>query len=189
MVRIQASVPSRSRIPEKLKCSLCEGTGDLVAAYLEKDFPSLPRHPDQPNDRLERSIGLQDREEHLIRALVLGRPIAERNTAEIEWSRGDGVEQFLTRGFAVYAFKRLDHESADEIAFQRDEAGFGIRVIRGKRTLIGGDDRQRCIPWRRHDLTDDDAGAFGAEFLRQGIRADERNRDEQRVHFDLMREL
>ena len=111
--------------------------------------------------------------------MVLGRPIAERHTAEIERSRSDGVEQFLTRGLAVYAFERFDYEPADQIAFERDEAGLGIRIIRGKSALIGGHDRQRCIPREWHDLADNHAGAVTAELLRQGIRADKRNRDEQ----------
>ena len=66
---------------------LPRGTADLVAAKARWRASSLPRcHLDQAHDRFERSIGLQDREEDLIRALIAGRPIFQRDAAEIERS-------------------------------------------------------------------------------------------------------
>ena len=74
---------------------------------------------DQARDGLERTIGLQDRKEHLVHALVLRWTIGELDAAEVEGAGfDDGVEQRLARRLAGDAFERLNDQAADEIALQ-----------------------------------------------------------------------
>ena len=60
----------------------------------------MPRHPDKANDGFERSISLQDREEYLVGALVLRRPVAQRDAAKVERRAGDRIKQLFTRRIA-----------------------------------------------------------------------------------------
>src|SRR5579863_5270572 len=117
-------------MPPRPNLYLPSCTADLVALSAGKRASSLPRHHlDQARDRFERSIGLQDREEDLVRALISGRPIFQRDAAEIERRTINGVEKLFPRRFAIHALERFDHEPSDQITFQRNEARLGVRLI------------------------------------------------------------
>jgi hypothetical protein len=68
-------------------------TAYLFAAKVKQQIRSLPGcHLDQAHNRFERSVGLQDREEHLIRALIASRSILQYDAAEIEWRPINGID-------------------------------------------------------------------------------------------------
>src|SRR5438128_10746780 len=88
---------------------------------------------DKSRDGLERAIGLQDRKEHLVRALIIRWTICELDAVEVEGAAiGNGVEQRLARSLARHAAKRLNDRAADEIALQGDKAGVGPRIACGE---------------------------------------------------------
>src|ERR1043166_8867660 len=78
-------------------------------------------------DRLERAVRLNDREEHLVEALVLARPERHRQAADVELSGVlDGLDQAVAGRLATHFLERGDGEPADQIAFERDELGGGF---------------------------------------------------------------
>ena len=93
---------------QSLICIDLHAPDDLFAA--RRRASSLPCRLDQAHERFERPVGLHDREEGLVRALVLIRSIAQHYTAEIERSRVDGAQQLFARRIAVHAPERFDHE-------------------------------------------------------------------------------
>src|SRR6202043_2348032 len=106
------------------------------AARGQAALNSLPPQLGEPRHRLKRAVGLQDGEEDLIRALVLGRPVTERDAAHVKRRCCYGVEQRFARRLALDALERVDHEAADHIAFERDEAWLGGGVGGRERMLI-----------------------------------------------------
>ncbi|MGA8359780.1 MAG: hypothetical protein WB772_20790 [Xanthobacteraceae bacterium] len=93
---------------QSLICIDLHPPDDLFAA--RPHASSLPCHLDQAHDRFERPIGLHDRGEGPVRALVVIRSMARRYTAEIECGRVDGAEQPFARSIAVHASERFDHD-------------------------------------------------------------------------------
>src|ERR1700676_3403607 len=130
------STLSQPRTPSASDMSKRSATKNLTARMQDARH-SLYRHLGEPRHRLERAVGLQDGEKDLIRALVLGRPVTERDAAHVEWRCCYGVEQRFARRLALDALEGVDHEAADHIAFERNEARLGRGVGRDQRMLIG----------------------------------------------------
>ncbi|MEY9133268.1 hypothetical protein ACVIWV_000847 [Bradyrhizobium diazoefficiens] len=86
-------------------------------------------------------------------------------------------------------FQRRGCEAAGEIAFERHEVRRQRRVERRLRRLVVGDELERAIPGKRHDLRDDDAFALGAELPGECIGADEGDVDEGRIRAAAVCEL
>src|SRR5580692_5561455 len=89
----EANGPNQPRRSPGRNRDLPKCTVDLFGAKVKQRIRSLPGcHLDQAHNRFEHSVGLQDREEHLIRALIASRSILEYDAAEIEWRPINGID-------------------------------------------------------------------------------------------------
>src|ERR1700733_13227703 len=100
------------------------------------NVPSLTCHPGEAIDGLERAVGLQDREEHMIGALILSRPIGQLDATEVERLSRNGIEQLFPCRLAIDPLQRLDQNPADQIAFERHKARLQTRILCRQRALI-----------------------------------------------------
>src|SRR5665213_4363909 len=96
----------------------CEWPRRSLQTGVPNRASSLPCHPAEANDGFERTVGLQDREEHLVRTLIPRRPVTQHEAAKIERRPANGGEKLFARRLALDALERLDHEPAGQIAFQ-----------------------------------------------------------------------
>ena len=125
-------------------------------------------------NRLKAAIRLDHGEEDLVHALVVVRAIGE-DAIQIEHAdRLDGRKQPLLvslRGFQL--LQRLDQQTADHVSLKRAEPDLRIRIYRLQRRLIPGHEREARVRGERDDPGHHHSIPILAEFLGEGVGADE----------------
>src|SRR5215475_6770782 len=91
---------------------------------------------EKPRDRSERAVGLEHGEIDLVRSLVLRAAEGECESAKVEWSALDRIDEGFARWLVRNSFQGFDHESPDQIALDRHKARLGIRTNNRKCGLI-----------------------------------------------------
>src|SRR5262245_7849946 len=123
---------------------------------------------------LEAAVLPDHGEEDLVHSLIVVWAIGQRDAAQIERADLlDGREQPRPRNRTFHPSQGFDDQSADHVSLERDEADLCIRIRCLERLLVPGHERDAHVPGEWYDLSHHHSFPVLAEFLCEGVGADE----------------
>src|SRR5215471_21483387 len=123
---------------------------------------------------LEAAVRPDHGEEDLVHSLIVVWAIGQRDAAQIEPADLlDGRKQPRPCNRTFHLSQGFDDQSADHVALERDEADLRIWGRCFERLLVPGHEREARVPGEWYDLRDHHSFPVLAEFLGEGVGADE----------------